>query len=175
MDLKFYILLYVIGLAVDEAILALWMIFWRGLVSFAVEPFGLCILKPLLPLTATLEGVSIFITVSLGEVGYFSDPFSNQNSLIILHENSILTYFSDFSCRQNQMTTEFLKSVGNAIDLKSGLRNSQLQLLTRIGTIFCCLPFEKDEFQNSSHHFGLYCISFNRTSPTFSLVVWMAH
>ena len=82
-----------IGLAVDEAILALWMIFWRGLVSFAVEPFALCILKPLVPLTATLEGVSIFITVSLGEVGCFSDPTSNQNSLIILHENSILTYF----------------------------------------------------------------------------------
>ena len=73
-----------IGLAVDEAILALWMIFWRGLVSFAVEPFGLCILKPLLPLTATLEGVSIFITVSLGEVGCFSDPTSHQNSLVIL-------------------------------------------------------------------------------------------
>ena len=28
------------------------------------------------------------------------------------------------------MTTEFLKSVGNAIDLNSGLRNSQLQLCT---------------------------------------------
>ena len=145
--------------------------------SFAVEPFASCILKPLLPLTATLETVSIFITVSLGEVGCFSNLNYNQNSLIILHENSILTYFFQLflSAKSDQMTTEFLKSVGNAIDLNSGLRNSQLQLLTRIGTIFCCLPFEKDEFQNSSHHFGLYCISFNRTSPTFSLVVWMAH
>ena len=77
-----------IGLAVDEAILALWMIFWRGLVSFAVEPFAFCILKPLLPLMGTLEGVSIFITVSLGEVACFSDPTSNQNFLIILQELS---------------------------------------------------------------------------------------
>ena len=77
-----------IGLAVDEAILALWMIFWRGLVSFAVEPFAFCILKPLLPLMATLDGVSIFITVSLGEVVYFSDPTSIQNFLIILQEFS---------------------------------------------------------------------------------------
>ena len=62
-----------LGLAVDELLLALWMIFWRGLVSFAVEPFDSCILKPLLPLTGILETVSIFITVSLGEVGCFSN------------------------------------------------------------------------------------------------------
>ena len=77
------ILYYVtyLGLAVDELLLALWMIFWRGLVSFAVEPFDSCILKPLLPLTGTLETVSIFITVSLGEVGCFSNLNYNQNSL----------------------------------------------------------------------------------------------
>ena len=70
-----------LGLAVDELLLALWMIFWRGLVSFAVEPFDSCILKPLLPLTGILETVSIFITVSLGEVGCFSNLNYNQNSL----------------------------------------------------------------------------------------------
>ena len=70
-----------LGLAVDELLLALWMIFWRGLVSFAVEPFDSCILKPLLPLTGILETVSIFITVSLGEVGCFSNLDYNQNSL----------------------------------------------------------------------------------------------
>ena len=70
-----------LGLAVDELLLALWMIFWRGLVSFAVEPFDSCILKPLLPLTGILETVSIFITVSLGEVSCFSNLDYNRNSL----------------------------------------------------------------------------------------------
>ena len=91
-------LFYSIVLAVVEAILAVWMIFWRGLLSLAVEPFVSRILFPLSPFTYTLHSITNFVTVSLGEVACF--PYTNfsQNSLITLQEFSCHLLFSDRNC-----------------------------------------------------------------------------
>ena len=69
------------GLALVEAILALWMIFWRGLLSLEVEPFVSRILFPLNAFYMTLHTVSVFFTVSLGLERYFAVcHFKKMNS-----------------------------------------------------------------------------------------------